>query len=489
MPRFIRSSSFGLLLVCALLTPLPLLLSGCMVGPNFERPQADVPENWLSSDAAAATQPSVAVRAAAHEVVKWWTTFNDPTLDSLVQRAVESNLDLKAATSRIRAARAARQVASAGLWPTVDTSGSYSRSRAGGQAESGNSSGARSLWRAGLDAAWELDVFGGIRRSVEAAEADIQFAIEDRRDVMVSLAAEVALDYMDLRAFQRELTIAKENLDAQKRSADLTRQRFAGGFVRALDVANADAQVATTQSQIPLIESDLRQVIYALSVLLAREPGALLAELSKEAPIPAVPARIPIGLPSDLLRRRPDIRRAEADVAGATARIGVATADLFPKFSLTGSLGISGSELSAFGNWGNRSWSIGPSVSWPLFDAGRIRANIEVQNAGQEQALLAYRSTVLTALGDVESALIAFAKEQEHRKALADAVTANRRAVDLATQLYRQGNTDFLNVLSAQRSLLLSEDALVHSDRTVATNLVALYKALGGGWEIESQRE
>jgi NodT family efflux transporter outer membrane factor (OMF) lipoprotein len=485
MQRMIRSTLFRVLLVCA---PAAVLLGGCMVGPNFERPKVGVPENWIGADAAAATQPSVAV-AQGHEIVEWWTTFNDPTLNSLVGRAVESNLDLKIAAARVRQARAVRAGASAGLWPTVDTSASYSRSRAGGQAQSGLSGGARSLFRAGLDAAWELDIFGGIRRGIEAADADVQAAVEDRRDVLVTLAAEVALDYMDLRGLQRELAIAKENLEAQKRSAALTRERFAGGFVRGLDVANSDAQVATTQSQIPLIESDLRQVIYALGVLLGREPGALLQELSAEAPIPGVPPQIPIGLPSDLLRRRPDIRRAEAEIAGATARIGVATADLFPKFSLTGSLGLSGSELSALGNWGNRSWSFGPSVSWPLFDAGRIRANIEVQNAAQEQALLAYRATVLTALQDVENALIAFAKEQEHRKSLSAAVTANRRAVDLATQLYRQGNTDFLNVLSAQRSLLLSEDALVQSDRTVAANLVALYKALGGGWEIESQGE
>ena len=378
---------------------------------------------------------------------------------------------------RIRQARAARAVAASGLWPSVDASASYRRSRSGGV-------GSADLYQAGFDASWEIDVFGGVRRSIEAANADIAVAIEDRRDVLVTLLSEVALNYMDLRGFQRQIIIARRNLETERRSLDLTRRRAAGGFVSGLDVANAEAEVASNESRIPLLEQNVQQVIYSLSILLGREPAALLDELTMVAPIPATPPAVPIGLPSELLLRRPDIRRAEAQLHAATARVGVATADLFPRFSLTGSLGTSGSQPKNLVDWDHRFWSIGPSVSWPIFNAGKIRAGIDVQTAIQEETLVAYRSTILSALGDVENALIAYAKEQQHQASLNAAVTANRRAVDLSTQLYTQGQTSFLDVLLAQRSLLGSEDALVQSERTMATNLIALYKALGGGWQI-----
>jgi outer membrane protein, multidrug efflux system len=464
------------------------LVGGCAVGPDYRTPPADVPSGWARAEQRPSTRPSTGpsvTTTAPLDVVQWWTRFNDAELDSLVARAVHSNLDLRLATARLRQARAARGVVSAGFWPTVDVSGSYSRSQGGGGSNTGGPQAGRDLFRVGLDAAWELDVFGGVRRNIEAAEADITSAVEDRRDVLVTLAAEVALNYLDLRGFQRQVAIAERNLAAQRRTADLTRQRQQlGGFASALDVANAEAQVATTESRIPDLETLVRQAIYSMSVLLGLEPAALLQELSAEGPIPATPPVVPIGLPSDLLRRRPDIRRADANLHAATARIGVATADLFPRFSLTGSLGFQGDKASSVARWDNRFWSVGPSVSWPLFDAGRIRSNIEVQNAVQEQALLTYRATILTALQDVENALVAYANEQQRRAILTDAVAADRRAVDLAQRLYAAGNIEFLDVLTAQRSLFASEDALVQSDRTVATNLVALYKALGGGWEL-----
>ena len=459
-------------------TLLSILLAGCTVGPDFHSPDREMPMAWATPTTAPTTQRSVATTNPV-EPAEWWTTFGDPRLDSLVARAIEANLDLIEAE-----ARAQRGVVAAGFWPTANTSGSYRRSGGGdssGQFSGGSSS--RDLYRAGLDASWELDIFGGTRRNIEAAEADIQFAVEDRRDVMVTLTSEVALNYLDLRGAQRQITIARQNLQSQQQSAELTRRLQGGGFVGGLDLANAEAQVATTQSQIPLLEASAMQSIYNLSVLLGLEPGTLVTELSDIAPIPTTPPEVPVGLPSELLRRRPDIRRAEAQLHAATARIGVATADLFPRFSLTGSLGLQGSQLKSLGNWSNRFWSIGPDVSWPIFDAGRIRANIEVQNAIEEQALVNYQRSVLVALQDVETALVSYDKEQQHRRSLVDAVAANRRAVDLATQLYRQGQTDFLNVLSAQRSLFVTEDALVQSDRTVATDLVALYKALGGGWD------
>ena len=361
--------------------------------------------------------------------------------------------------------------------------GSYTHSQTAGSAKT--SPIRRNLWQTGLDAVWELDIFGGTRRDVEAAEADIQAAVEDQRDVLVTLAGEVALNYVELRGFQQEIVIAQNNLKAQQHTAELTRQRFTSGLVSALDVANADAQVGTTLSQIPVLEISAQQTIYALSVLLGQEPTALLKELLPVSTIPVTPPALPAELPSDLLRRRPDIRRAEAQIHAATARIGVATADLFPKFNLTGSAGYQSNGLGNLVNSHNSFWSAGPSVDWQIFNAGSVSANIEVQKALTEQARLTYQQAVLTALQDVENALIAYSKEQQSNKALEETVTANRKAVDLSTQLYTQGQTEFLNVLDAQRRLYASQDAFVQSTRNLSADLVSLYKSLGGGWEYK----
>jgi NodT family efflux transporter outer membrane factor (OMF) lipoprotein len=484
-----------------------LTLSSCTVGPNFRRPKVKLPGEWAggTSTAPSTTQASQARQAAA-DVAQWWMTFDDPVLEDLIQRATKSNFDVRRAEARIRQARGQRGIAQSGLFPNLDLSGRYSRSGSGPgdnngsdfvvtlpdgtpvTRSSGGGSTTRDLFRAGLDAAWELDIFGGLRRDVEAANAEIQFAIEDRRDVLVTLVSEVALNYVDLRQFQRQIDIADKNLRAQEHTAEVVREKQAGGFVSRLDVANAEAQVATTRSQIPSLQTSQRQAIFNLSVLLGEEPGALVETLSQPAPMPPVPSDVPVGLPSDLLRRRPDIRRAEAAAHAATARVGVATADLFPRFTLTGSLGLQGQRAKSLTNASNYFWSFGPGVTWPLFDAGRIRSNINVQDAAQEEALLTYRQTILTALQDVNNALVAFANEQVRRESLVRAVDRNREAVDLSLRLYREGNIEFLDVLSAQRSLLASEDALVQSDRTVVTNLIAIYKALGGGWESPAPR-
>jgi multidrug efflux system outer membrane protein len=454
------------------------ILSGCMVGPNFQRPQTTLPADWSG--------PSIESRSVTPdetELARWWTLFDDPTLVSLVDSAVQFNLDLKQAEARIRQARAARGVVTAGIGPTVDATGAYQRSRSAGGG-SGKSGGViTNQYQTGFDAGWELDIFGGVRREIEAADADVQAAVETRRDVLVTLTAEVARNYIDLRSFQQRIAIARQNLAAQKHTADLTRQRFQGGFAGGLDVANAEAQVAATAAQIPLLESSARQLIYSLSVLLGMDPAALLYELSPAEVIPAAPPSPPPGVPADLLRRRPDIRRAESEIHAATARIGVATADLFPKFNILGSAGLRSGDFSSWFDWAARVWAFGPSVSWNVFDMERTRSDIELQKALQDQTLIAYRQTVLSALQEVENALIASTKEEEHRRSLVQAVEANRKAVDLATMLYAQGQTDFLNVLNAQRSLLVSEDALVQSTGTVSTNLVSLFKALGGGWD------
>ncbi len=430
-----------------------------------------------------------AITPAEKDLTQWWTVFDDKMLASFVERAVESNLDLKLAEARVRQARAARGVAQSFLGPTLDATGSFQRS----ETAISPTTESRQVWVAapervttnqyfaGFDAAWELDIFGGVRRSIEAADADLQASVEARRDVLVTLTAEVASNYIDLRAFQQRISIARQNLEAQKHSARLTRQRFEGGFASGLDVANAEAQVATTAAQIPLLEASARQAIYSLSVLLGMAPAALVQELAPALAIPTAPPSAPVGVPSDLLRRRPDIRQAEAGIHAATARIGVAEADLFPKFMISGSAGLKAGDLGSWLDWTSRLWSIGPSVTWRVFDMGRVRSDIAQQEALQEQSLITFQKTVLTALQEVEGALISLSKEQEHRKALVDAVAFNQKAVDLSITLYTEGQTDFLNVLQAQRALFVTQDDLASSTRTISTNLVALYKALGGG--------
>ena len=474
-PRLSRRKGAGLSLFCA------LALAGCNVGPNFRAPEPDAPGSWIHPvrQNYPSSQPAKTTSDGPADVAQWWKNFNDPLLDSLIDRSISANLDLRQAASRLREARATFGFVAADEYPQIGTSGSYARSASGaGAVDNGHS-----LYRTGLDASWELDIFGGIRRNAEAARADIDAAVEDRRDVLISVVSEVAIDYVSLRGYQRQLEIARGNLEAQKKSADLTRRLFAGGFNSRLDVANSDALVATTASTIPVLETQRRQTMYSIAVLLAEPPGELIGELSVPQPIPIAPPNVPVGLPSELLRRRPDVRRAVAQLHAATARIGAAEADLYPRFSLTGEFGFENPKPASLLDYSSHFWSFGPAVSWPLFDGGRIRANIAVRDEVEVQAVLSYRASMLTALNDVENALVAYAEEQEHRAALADAVDANRQAVALATQLYTQGQTDFLNVLTAQRSLFSSEDSLVASDRSVVTDLITVYKALGGGWE------
>lgn len=463
---------FGVLLaVC--------VLSSCTVGPDFHAPHTTVPESFEYPTVDPAAKVSE-VTPGATDVTQWWNAFNDPTLTSLIVRAALQSLDVQAAGQRIRQARAARGVAAADYYPQVNANASAERIR---QPITSSSSHTGNLFQAGLDASWEIDIFGGVRRSVEAAEADITFAVEDRRDILVTLLSEVALNYADLRGAQEQLRVARENLDLQIRTLDITRRKFEGGLTTRLDVANAEAQVATTRSALPGFEATIATTIYDIGILLGQEPTSLESELLTPAPIPPVPPSVPAGLPSELLQRRPDIRRAEAHVHSATARIGVATSDLYPKFSLTGSFGFADTQLSSLLSAGNRSWAIGPGVSWAAFDGGRIRSNIEVNRALTDEALLTYQDTILLALRDVQAALENYAKEQERRAALAEAVDANRQAVDMSTKLYAEGLTDFINVLNAQRSLLLAEDALTLSTRALSSDLIALYKALGGGWQ------
>ncbi|HEY1921188.1 MAG TPA: efflux transporter outer membrane subunit [Tepidisphaeraceae bacterium] len=517
-----------------------LLLSGCEVGPDYHPPKVAVAPTYGES---ATTQPTSAISSNHADVINWWRQFKDPELNSLIDRATANNPDLRLAESRLRQARAQRGVVGSELWPDINADGGYQHARGsknvvipfssfsggsggaspaissaspsakpdvvtaggsggatGGSASVGSASsgGPQSplgeggfpgvttdLYQAGFDASWELDVFGGQRRAIEAADADTAAALEDRRDIRVSLLAEVARDYIQLRAAQYEARIAGQNLHDQQDTLELTRSKYQAGFATQLDVAREAAQVASTAATLPMLEASIRQMIHALGVLLGQDPDSLSAELSTSAPIPPVPPQVPVGVPADLVRRRPDIRRAERQLAAASARIGVATSDFYPKFSITGSMGLDSSQVHQLFDWNSHYFALSPGVTWAIFDAGRIRNNVEVQKELTRQAATSYQSVVLNALREVEDAMASYRTEQLRRKSLADAVDESKQAVDLARQQYDQGVIDFLQVLDAQRSLLEAENVLAESDSNISLDLVSLYKALGGGWDSQ----
>jgi multidrug efflux system outer membrane protein len=463
-----------------------VVVGGCAVGPNYQRPAVSTPTQWNEPLSGGETN------ASASPAV-WWRNFHDAELDSLIDRAAQSNLDLQIAQARVREARAQYGVVNADFLPTLDASGAFERQRQSHNQplfsafQIPSSAFQNNVYQAGFDASWEIDVFGGKRRTVEAAKAEVAAAEFGRRDTAVTLLGEVARNYVDVRGYQRRLAIANENIAAQAKALAITEKRFTNGLTSNLDVQQARTLLATTTAEIPTLETALRISIHRLGVLLGQPPGTLLAELSKTAPIPAAPPSVPVGLPSELLLRRPDIQRAEQQLAAATANIGVAKSDLFPKFFLTGAAGFESVSASDWFTSGSKFWSFGPTVQWRIFDAGRVRASIKIQTARQEQALAAYEQTVLTAFEDVENGLVAYANEQIRRRSLEDAVTSSQSSLELANKLYANGLTDFLHVLDAERSLYQAQDALVQSDRAVSLNLIALYKSLGGGWQTEEK--
>ena len=345
------------------------------------------------------------------------------------------------------------------------------------------------LYQAGFDAGWEIDVFGGERRAIEGAEDDLESYVDARRNALVTLTSEVAHDYVLLRGYQLQLQFANSNLASEKSTLELTRSRFRAGLTSDLDVANAEASVAQTAATIPSLEIQIKQSIHAISIMLGEEPMALAAELGKDAPIPVTASEIPVGLPSELLRRRPDVRQAERQLAENTALIGVAVAQLFPKFSLTGSVGQENTRFGLTARDLSTIWSFGPQVSWQILSYTQLRAQVQVANAQQAQSLYNYHQVVLQSFSDVEDALVAYAQDQVRQRALDDEVNANERAVDLSTQLYERGLGDFLNVLTAQRALFAAQNDQATGRTNVATDLVQLYKALGGGWDENDEQQ
>src|SRR5467141_3743094 len=462
-----------------------LLLAGCAVGPNYKRPQVAVPRQWTVAAARGTAATPI-------EKDDWWSSFQDPELNSLVERSAKQNLDLKLALERVQEARAARGVARSGYFPSIDGAASATRNRqrivvpAGPQKSTVIVPVEYNNFQGGFAASWELDVFGGIHRSAQAATADMAAAEENRRDVLIILLGDVGRVYAQLRGFQRRLEIADKNIKTQQETLDLTSARAKAGLANELDVSRAAAQLESTKAVVPTLVSGIDVSIHRLSVLLGEEPGALRGELEKTGPIPPAGPDVEVGLPSDLLKRRPDIRRAEAQLAAATARIGEAKADLFPRFVLTGTAGRQATQLHDLTLSAGNFFSAGPVITLPLFTGGRIRSNIAVQTSRQREALIGYQSTVLNALEEVENALVSYSQEQERRDRLNEAVSHSQLAVDLATEQYKAGLVDFLSVLDAQRDLYANEDQLVQSQTTVTTNLVGLYRALGGGWSASS---
>jgi NodT family efflux transporter outer membrane factor (OMF) lipoprotein len=412
-------------------------------------------------------------------LAKWWTSLNDPELSSLIERTVSGNLDLKNAYARLREARARRRVAKADLYPAVDASGTANLSRSSEDTGTGKSS---ENYSAGFDASWELDIFGGVRRSVEASQADLEAAQEDLRDVLVSLIAEVALNYVEVRTFQNRLAIAESNLRAQDETYQLTSWRYQAGLSDELSMHQARYSLESTRSSIPSLRAGLEGAMNRIAVLLGEQPGKVHEELKPSAPIPVAESGVAVGVPADILRQRPDVRRAERELAAQTAKIGVATADLYPKLSLSGSIGLEALSPKGLFSSPTLTSTGGGLITLPIFRAGAIRQNIEIQSALQEQALIVYEAAIIGALEEVENALVAYTEELFRRDALSVAEEEARKALELAKYKYEGGLTDFSDVLEAQRSLASFQDQLAESKGAVASNLIRLYKAMGGGW-------
>ncbi|MCE5255546.1 MAG: efflux transporter outer membrane subunit [Spirochaetaceae bacterium] len=453
-----------------------VMLAGCAtVGPDYVAPEIKAPDKWNT----AAPAGSSAADTSRDSLASWWANLDDPTLVALIDVALKNNKDLKKAQSRIREARAQRGVVESRLFPSVDGSGSYTLARTENNSEVGTT---RELFAAGLDAGWEIDLFGGLRRATEASQAAFEASQEDYLMVHVSLAAEVALNYIDVRTLQERLAIVEENLKLQTETYELTTYRLKAGLVTQLDVDRAKTNMEETRAAVPTLVTRLAAARNRLSSLMGEYPGYADPQVADAKTLPMAPLEIALGVPAETLRRRPDVRNAERALAAQTARIGVATADLYPKLSLSGSIGIDASSFAGLFSANNRGASIGPRLTWNIFNAGAVRSNIEIQNAKQEQALLQYENTILLALEEAENAITAYVNEQKRARSLNDALLSAANSTSLALNQYQSGLIDFQNVLDAQRTLLSIKDNLAVSKGTVIANLVRLYKALGGGW-------
>jgi multidrug efflux system outer membrane protein len=454
------------------------LVNGCKaVGPNYSEPAVPVPTEFANQE-----QPGM---STADVEVAWWRGFQDQELNQLVTEALTDNHDIRVATARLREARALLSFTEFDRYPTVTTEATYSRERLSKAAARGADRDTE-LYRIGFDASWELDFFGRVRRAIQASTADVGAANASQRDVIVSLLAEVASNYFDLRGAQNQLAVARQNAETLRQTLELTQALLEAGRGTELDVSRAEAQLNSTLATIPPLETRIARDSHRLGVLIGQQPTALVTTLSTPLPLPGSPALIALGKPEDLLRRRPDIRLAERNLAAATARVGVATADLFPRITVLGSIGVEAGSLRGFGQGGIETFSIGPSIFWAAFDLGRVRARIRAADARTEAALAQYEQRVLLALEETENALVDFQRQQARRDLLRTVVQASQKAAGLARLRYQFGVSDFLAVLDAERTRLVAEDLLADSETRTALTLIAVYKALGGGWEYRA---
>ncbi len=482
-----------------------LAVAGCeTVGPNYVAPQADLPKSLNLPVPAAKRSGAVAEPVDP----TWWKVFGDPVLISLEQRLSESNLDLRAAATRLAQARAQLGFVSTAGLPSTQVKGSYTNSRtsAVGPSDLGVKSSASApgsgqshplpvselfqphdVYQAGFDVGWEVDLWGRVARLIESSTAQLEAVAYARHEIEVTASAELARNYVLFRGTQLKLQITRENLAAANKSLALTRERAAGGVTTDLDVANAAATVETIAANLPALEARKAELANAMALLLGAQPRALEAELAAPRAVPPVPPRVPVGIPSELALRRPDIRRAEAQLHAATADIGVATADFYPRVVLAGSGAMQALNIHQLFSGLAATYSLGPSISLPIFDGGRVKRTVELREAQQQEAAILWQRTVLVALHDVDNALTFYDAEQRRFDRLQAAVAANRRALGLARARYEQGVADFLQVLVAQRALLAAEQDQADSQTTISTNLVLLYKALGGGWDSTAQ--
>lgn len=475
---------------------LLLLLAACTVGPNFVRPMPSTPAHWSGQ----ALQADRVVEGPA-ALAAWWTQFHDPTLNSLIERSLNANLDLRTAVLRSQESLAQRDITAAGLLPSLSTNASYNRERISESTPEGSLLGTvgkfsvpgvgglsipnpYNQYQLGAAASWELDLFGRLRRSVEAANATVQVSVEDQHAVQVSLLGQVAQNYIALRGAQARRAIATENLATLEELLQLTQQRHAAGLNTELDVRNVIAQSSQARASLPAYDLQITQAIHALGDLLARPPEALRVELDAAAAVPPVPLRVPIGLPAELARRRPDIRQAEAKLHAATAQIGVAIGNLFPQLTLSAQGGFQSESVGSLVRWSSLFGSIGPTLQLPIFDRG-VWKTVHLYDLKAQEAALSYQITVLNALHEVEDAAAAYSADQQQRQWLTDTVAQNRLALGLSQQRYHSGVIDFLDVLEAQRTLQQNQLALVTNTATMATDLVNLYRTLGGGWNRE----
>ena len=461
---------------------MTLSLPGCItVGPDYEKPDTDVPQKWeLPEDPA--------VKPDAGNIQKWWSVFQDPILDGLIKSAGENNLDLRNAYARVKQARAQVGVARGELLPALDASGSYSQSKTS-EYDAVPGGPVIDNTQIGANASWEIDFWGRIRRSVESATADWQASEEDRVDIMITLYAEVAQAYFDLRSAQARLGAAYENIISQKEVLKLTESRFRNGLATDLDVSQAETVLASTEAEVPPLKISQEQALNTIDLLLGNQPGRSRDLLEPVKPLPQPPTQVAVGMPANIMRQRPDIRKAERQLASATAQIGVAKADLYPSFSIFGSIGYSAAAGGNLFKSGSDFYSWGPQFQWKIFEGGRIKAQIEVAGYQAEQALLTYQQTVLSALGEVQNTIVSYVQQRNRVAALDRTVRSSRRTLELAIRLYKDGLQDFQPVLDAQRTLFQYEDQLAQARGNAASNLVLLYKALGGGWDIPSDEQ